>query len=122
MKTFLIILLSATLTFGLGNCKKEDEPKTGSIKIVFSGTPTQTSGETVTFSFAKDLANFNQKIYSFTKQSKKPHVEILISDVDPIEWYILQEQSSGSMGPPWPTNATIKVEAGKTSTLTFTFQ
>lgn len=120
IKTLTVYSL-LVLTLGLSSCKKEKEevPTTGNIKVVFSGNPTTDVGQKVTLRFAKDLYHLQQEIYSFTKVSNAPHQEFLIEGVEAIDWYYNQEKSTP--GIPIESNGNVKVEAGKTATLTVQF-
>ncbi|MFM9944291.1 MAG: hypothetical protein ACKVQB_03580 [Bacteroidia bacterium] len=119
MKSLIILILSVAIITGFNSCKKEERPTTGTIVVIFSGTPSAGYGETVTLNFAKDLYHLDQRIFSFNKTSNKPHGEMTISDVEPMEWYYLEHISS--LGMPTEIKGIVKVEAGKTATINVQF-
>lgn len=117
----LFILLAISITFGISSCKKDKEeaPTTGTLQIIFSGTPPANVGDNIEFYFAKDLYHLQTNIFSFTKTSKAPHNTIIMQDIAPQDWYYKQYISTNMA--PWEKQGTIKVEAGKTATITVEF-
>lgn len=116
MKNILFVLVCLVMLTNTG-CKKE--PTTGSIKILFSGTPQAGHGETVTLEFAQDLYHLQQEIFTFSKTSNAPHAEIIMGDIKPQVWYYRVWISSP--GIPNEREGNVEVIAGETGTVTVQF-
>jgi hypothetical protein len=84
-----------------------------------SGTPSAQVGQKVTLMFAEDMLHLQSNTYRFINISNAPHAEFIITDLEPRNWYYDQEISTP--GVPVTSQGNVKVEAGKTATLTVVF-
>ncbi|MBI1221179.1 MAG: hypothetical protein GC180_01140 [Bacteroidetes bacterium] len=121
MRIFTLLLFSVILLNTI-SCKKDNQepaPSTGTIQIVFNGTPSAGFGDKVEFYFAKDLYHLQTNIFSFSKVSNAPHTTITMGETEPQDWYYKRLISTS--GPPQETQGTVKVTAGKTATISVDF-